>query len=113
MSALYKMLYTGIESGGAGVVYIGNGNVLGIDTGDFRYHGTYTENAGRIRGTVTMTATTDGSRLVTGDTLNAGQTLPFNIDWPEAFSDGTQQPIFIGGRRINVTIEKLGDIPLA
>lgn len=50
------MRYIGEGSVGTGVLYIDKGVVVGVDTGDIRYHGTYIENAGRLRLQVTMTA---------------------------------------------------------
>ena len=57
MRALYVMNYLGSTGIGAGVLYIGNGQILGTDVGLSRYEGTYVEDGGRIRGTATITAT--------------------------------------------------------
>lgn len=111
MSALYVMRYMGESSVGAGALYIGKSVILGVDTGDIRYNGTYTENAGRLRLQVTMTASANGSTLVTGDTLSAGQSLQIAADWPEDFANGAAQQILVGGRQVQVTFEKIGDIP--
>ena len=111
MSALYVMRYMGEFATGAGALYIGKGVVVGVDTGNIRYRGTYTQSEGRLRAEVTMTAAAGGSTLVTGATLAAGQPLQITADWPEDFANGTAQQISVGGRQIPVMFEKVGDIP--
>ena len=111
MSALYVMRYLGESDTGAGALYIGKGIVVGVDTGNMRYRGTYTQSEGRLRADVTMTAATGGSTLVTGSPLAAGQSLQITADWPEDFANGTARQILIGGRQVSVMFEKVGDIP--
>ena len=111
MSALYVMRYMGQSDTGAGALYIGKGIVVGVDAGNIRYRGTYTQSEGRLRADVTMTAATGGSTLVTGDSLAAGQSLQITADWPEDFADGTDQKISIAGRQVSVVFEKVDDIP--
>ena len=111
MSALYVMRYVGESSTGAGALHIGKGVVVGVDTGNIRYRGTYTQSAGRLRADVAMTAAAGGSTLVTGAPLAVGQSLQITADWPEDFANGTTQQISVGGRQVSVMFEKVGDIP--
>jgi hypothetical protein len=109
MSAFYAMNYVGQTGTGGGAVYVGNGKIVGIDVGNLRYNGTYTEAGGRMKGTVALTAPTGGT-LVTGATLPAGSRLNLTLDWPTHFSDGKLQIVTIEGRQVHVTFEKVGDI---
>ena len=72
--ALYTMNFSGQRGRGGGVVYVGNGKIVGIDVGNFRYHGSYVEQGGRLKGTLGLTAPTAGE-LVTGVQLSAGTRL--------------------------------------
>jgi hypothetical protein len=109
MSALYAMNYVGATGTGGGAVYVGNGKILGIDVGNLRYNGTYTEQGGRLKGTVALMAPTGGT-LVTGAQLPAGSRLGLTLDWPTNFADGKPQVVTIEGRQAHVTFEKIGDI---
>ncbi len=111
MSSLYIMRYLGQTGLGVGTMYVGKGMILGADTGNGRYSGTYTESNGRLQGTVTLSATGDGAELVTGQRLPAGQSIPLQIDWPTNFADGNAQTVSVAGHPVQVTFEKLGDIP--
>jgi hypothetical protein len=109
MSALYAMNYVGQTGTGGGAVYVGNGKIVGIDVGNLRYNGAYTEQSGRLKGTIAMTAPTGGV-LVTGAQLPAGSRLGLTLDWPANFWDGKAHPVMIEGREVHVTFEKIGDI---
>jgi hypothetical protein len=109
MSALYAMNYVGRTGTGGGAVYVGNGKIVGIDVGNLRYNGTYTEQNGRLKGTVALTAPTGGT-LVTGAALPAGSRLGLTLDWPVNFADGKPQAVTIEGNQVHVTFEKIGDI---
>ena len=106
--ALYAMYYVGQTGTGSGAVYVGNGKIVGIDVGNLRFHGTYVEQGGRLKGTVTMSAPTGGT-LVTGAQLPAGTQLKLTLDWPSNFANGTPQAISIEGRPVHLTLEKIGD----
>jgi hypothetical protein len=107
--ALYVMNYVGQTGTGGGAVYVGNGKIVGVDVGNLRYHGSYSEQGGRLKGTVALTAPTGGT-LVTGAQLPAGSRLSLTLDWPANFADGKPQPVTIEGRSVHVTLEKVGDI---
>ena len=111
MSALYSMQYVGHEGLGAGALYIGRGVVVGIDTGNVRYSGKYTEVNGGINAEVMMKAPATGATLVTGKVLVSGQPLLLKADWPKNFADGVPQTILVGGHQVQVRLEKIGDIP--
>jgi hypothetical protein len=78
MSALYQMRYQGVAGFGGGVVYIGRGKVLGMDVTEARYDGSYVDQAGRVRGTVTLTSA--GGALVTGQPIPAGTQVQIVMD---------------------------------
>ena len=111
MSALYAMRYLGQSGIGMGVIYIGKGVIVGVDVTNGRYSGTYTEEGGRIKTTATLSAPPGGAILVTGDRLPPGQSIPLTADWPANFADGSAQEITIMGRSVQVTFEKIGDVP--
>ena len=110
MSSLYIMRYLGSTGIGAGVLYIGKGQILGTDVGAFRYQGTYSVDGGRLRATATLTASTEAT-LVTGTEMRKGQSLNISADWPDNFADGSPQTANIGGMLVQVTFEKIGNIP--
>ena len=110
MSALYKMKYAGSVDNGAGAIFIGNGQILGIDIGDLRYRGKYREEGSKMRLEGQLTAPKQGGRLVTGDFLPPGEALPIYAEWPvDAMPDEIRYAT-VGGRQIAVTFEKIGDI---
>lgn len=111
MSALYAMRYVGQSGLGVGAIYIGKGSIVGVDAANIRFSGTYTEDGGRIKASLQMTAPAGGSPLVTGGTLAEGQSVPLTADWPANFADGSSQAISVMGRQVQVSFEKIGDIP--
>jgi len=111
MSALYAMRYAGQADVGAGVLFIGKGVIVGADIGNLRYKGTYVESGGRIKGTAAMSAPPQGGRLVTGVAMSAGSTIQVTVDWPSDFANGQAQQIMVAGRPVQVTFEKIGDVP--
>jgi len=104
------MRYLGQSGLGFGSVYIGKGKVLGVDVQNGRYEGNYVNQAGRIRGTVTLSAA-QSLQLVTGATIPAGHKISMSIDWPENFANGQPQQLNVSGAAVSVTFEKVGDIP--
>jgi hypothetical protein len=84
MSALYAMNYVGQTGTGGGAVYVGNGKIVGIDVGNLRYNGSYTEQGDRLSGTVSLYAPTGGI-LVTGAEVPAGSKLTLTLDWSANF----------------------------
>jgi hypothetical protein len=109
-AGFYVIHYEAIDTGGLGA-YIGNGIITGVDVADIRYNGSYTEaQDGSLQGNVKLTARTT-TQLVTGATLQAGQSLdvPFHI--PSTFSDGRPVQFNIAGNPVRATFEKLRDLP--
>ena len=111
MSALYTMRYLGQSGVGMGAIYIGRGIIVGVDVTNGRYSGTYREESGRLKGTAKLFAPPGGAILVTGDQLPEGHEIPLQVDWPINFADGSAQTIMVQGRLVQVTFEKIGDIP--
>src|SRR5262249_30455077 len=108
MSALYTMQYQGVAGFGGGVVYIGRGKILGMDMTQAHYEGSYTNEDGRIRGTVTITA---AGVLGTGQPVPPGSQGQARFDWPWNFDDGQYLPVAVGGKPVQVVFRKIGDVP--
>lgn len=111
MSALYVMRFAGQADAGAGAMVIAKGVFLGVDAGNVRYHGTYTETDGRLKASGQLTAGQGGATLVTGQHLPEGQSIAITADFPTDFANGAVQSIDVMGRPVRVTFEKIGDIP--
>lgn len=110
MSALYAMHYLGGTGVGIGTMYVGRGVFVGADAGGGRYHGTYTEQAGRFKGTGTLSMVENGV-LVTGVSVPAGTKIPLTMDWLADFANGKPQKITVTGGEVQVTFNKVGDVP--
>jgi hypothetical protein len=107
--ALYLMKFVGVADFGGGILFIGNGKIVGMDIANLRFKGTYSENNGRFVSSVTMKAPT-GATLVTGQELPAGASLKLTTDWPMDFANGQQHPLLVEGLPVQVTFEKIDDI---
>ena len=93
-----------------GAVYVGKGTIVGIDTTNSRYSGTYTDGGGRMKGTITLSAPQGGATLVTGAKVQGGTTIQMTMDWPSNFA-GQPQQIMVAGQPVNVAFERIGAIP--
>jgi hypothetical protein len=112
MSAFYVMKYLGQEGQGGGAIFIGKGIVVGVDVLGGRYDGNYTEAGGRMKGKVKMTAPPGGAHLVTGQTVPGGASFDLAFDFAQDFANGRPQSLAgVGGRPVQVTFEKLRDLP--
>jgi hypothetical protein len=109
MSALYRMCFGGVANQGGGCIYVGNGKIFGADGGGVLYRGSYTERAGEMHVSVTLSAVADAVKLVTGYRLAKGENLPLSAKWPCDFANGVQQ-IQVGGKTVDICFEKIGDI---
>jgi hypothetical protein len=106
------MRYAGAAGQGGGALYIGKGIVAGVDVVGGIYDGSYSERNGHLRGTVKLTAPTAGAHLVTGQSVPGGQSFELRFDLPPDFANGRPQTIVgVGGRPVQVTFEKLKDLP--
>jgi hypothetical protein len=112
MSALYAMRYSGQHgsSTGGGTMFVGKGVLLGLDVGGGRYKGTYTEQGGRLQARAVMSLPA-GATLVTGQAVATATDIPLTADWPANFWDGKPQKIIVAGQPVEVTFEKIGDVP--
>ncbi|WBQ12449.1 hypothetical protein L2D00_11400 [Hyphomonadaceae bacterium BL14] len=109
MSALYTITYEGLPASvGWGSLYIGHGSILGADAGGGRYQGTYQEAAGRLKGTVLLTAA-PGTPLVTGQPVTGP--IELSIDWPDTFTQQVQT-VMVQGHPVRVALERVGNIPV-
>lgn len=107
---LYLMKYhSGVNIGG-GAMYIGHGIVSGVDIGEMRYSGNYTVDGEFVIVSAKMTATI-GVELVTGASLPAGTTLDVSAQWPLTFADGKPVAINVMGFPVQVSFEKVSDLP--
>ena len=111
MSALYVMKFGGRTGDGGGVLYIGNGRILGADVSLCRYNGIYEEKNGVFSVEATITAPPEGAYLVTGITIPSNISLPITAELPMAFDTGDLHVVSVGGLMVQVSFEKLGDVP--
>ncbi len=109
MSALYAMKYTGSTGMGDGCLYVGEGKITGMDFNGGRYHGAYIEQEDHIEASVKLTMAIDGL-LVTGQRAPKGTELALAVTWPRDFANGEPLPIQVGGGRVKVIFEKIGEI---
>jgi hypothetical protein len=109
MSALYQMRYQGVSGTGHGAVYIGKGKVVGVDLTGAKYLGSYTNQGANLSGTVTLTSA--GGALVTGQPTPPGTQVPITFSLPANFGAGQVQTVTVGGQPVQVAFEKVGDIP--
>ena len=91
-------------------MYIGRGIVLGLDTGEGLARGTYREEGGRLKGSMTLTVR-DDNVSPNGKVLKAGESTEIEIDLPPDFADGRTLQETIMGDTFDVVYTKLGDIP--
>jgi hypothetical protein len=112
MSALLVMKYIGQSGVGGGAVFFGKGVVAGVDVLGGKYDGSYVEADGRVKGAVRMTAPPEGANLVTGQAVPGNATFDLNFDFPADFANGKPQTMTgVGGRPIQVSFEKVRDLP--
>jgi hypothetical protein len=112
MSAFYVMRYVGAAGQGGGAMFIGKGILAGVDVMGGKYEGKYTEKSGRLKGTVKLTAPKPGIDLVTGQTVSGGESFNLQFELPSNFANGQPQTIVgVGGRPVQVTFEKIVDLP--
>jgi hypothetical protein len=109
MSALYQIRCEGIVGAGHAALYIGKGRVIGIDITGARYDGSYTEQGGVLSGSVTLTSV--GGELVMGQRVPYGIRVPITFKLPSNFADGEYRTISMAGKPLQVSFQKIGDIP--
>jgi hypothetical protein len=109
MSALYQMRYQGVAGVGHGAIYIGKGIVAGVDLTGARYSGSYVSQGSSLNGTVTLTSA--GGALVTGQTVPPGTKVVITFSLPTNFANGQFQTVTVGGRPAQVAFDKIADIP--
>ena len=109
MSALYQMRYQGVAGAGHGAIYIGKGQVAGVDITGARYTGSYTDNGVSLNGNVTLTSA--GAELVTGLRMVPGSKLAITFNFPANFGNGQFQTVMVGGASVQVAFDKIADIP--
>jgi hypothetical protein len=112
MSAFYVMRYVGAAGQGGGAMFIGKGILAGVDVMGGKYEGRYIERGGRLKGTVKLTSPQPGLHLVTGQTVPGGQSFNLQFELPSNFANGQPQTIIgVGGQPVQVTFEKIADLP--
>jgi hypothetical protein len=74
-----------------------------------RYNGAYVEREDQIQANVKLTMVIDGL-LVTGQRAPKGTELALAVTWPKDFANGQQLPVQVGGGRVKVVLEKIGEI---
>jgi hypothetical protein len=109
MNALYQMRYHGVAGAGHGAIYIGKGQVAGVDITGARYIGSYSDNGTSLDGTVTLTSS--GAELVTGLRMAPGSKIPITFNFPANFGNGQFQTVTVGNASVQVAFDKIADIP--
>lgn len=109
MSALFEVHYHGIAGAGGAAIYIGKGQILGVGIEGAHYHGTYSEEAGRLSGHATLTSA--GVPLVTGQAVRSGEKVSIAFSLPADTGGGTPVQITVGGKPVMASFTKVGDIP--
>ena len=84
--------------------------MVGTDIAKSRYRGSYIVEGSRVKVEASLTATQTTSWLVTGATVQAGQSARITADWPMNFGSGEPQQATVGGQPVTVRLEKVGDI---
>jgi hypothetical protein len=84
--------------------------MVGRDSGDGRYHGTYTQGRDLLRVNVTLSAS-QGAMLATGQPMASGSSLLITADLPSNFANGQAQQIMVAGQPLQVSFEKVGEVP--
>ena len=110
MRALYRLTYTGSHDEGFAVVYIGQGLILGMDVTGSRLRGTYSEENGRLRGSMTLTGDEEGL-TAGGQMMQAGQSAEMDIDWDADFAAAGPQQVILLGDPLQIEFQKIGDVP--
>lgn len=105
----YAIRFVGHLGMGLGGICLHKGRIIGIDSNDARYHGSFKESRGRIKGTFTLTIP-DGGTLITGLRLPAGMPLEVTLDWPSDFAGGVPQSVLVGENPVAVVLEKIGEL---
>ena len=110
MRALYQIAYRGgtYPGEGVGALYIGAGQVLGIDVTGARFRGSYVERDGHLIGQFIMTSA--GGTLVTGAPFPLGEEVVVSFDLQPGFDSGDIVVIRVGDRSVQVVFDKIGDI---
>jgi len=108
MSALYQMRYQGVAGTGHGSVYIGKGQIVGVDMTGARYIGTYASEGSALVGAATLTSA--GGTLVTGQPVPPGTKVAITFSLPPSYGNGQFQTIGVAGRPVQVAFDKIGDI---
>jgi hypothetical protein len=110
MRAIYRMNYLGAVGIGGGVMYVGDGVLAGADFGGGSYRGAYAEASGQMNIEAVMSLPA-GTSLVTGASFNQPTDLPLKASWPLDFGNGQALTILVAGRPVQVTFEKVSDLP--
>ena len=105
MKPNYTIRYHGISGEGHGSFYIGDGRVEGTDVGNSTYQGSYEEKEGRLVGTVTLTSS--GNPLVTGQTPPRGAKIPISFSLAPDFGNGQTSTLSVAGAKVQVSFYKI------
>jgi hypothetical protein len=108
-AGVYLMTFVGATSSGGGCLYIGNGKIVGADTGGARYHGVYTEHNGSLQAKVKLSMAIDGV-LVNGVAVPKGTVLDVSANLSANFANGQPQQIQVAGGPVSAIFEKIGDV---
>src|SRR5258708_36420808 len=109
-AGVYVMTFVGSTgSSGGGCLYIGNGKIVGADTGGARYNGTYTEQNGTLQAKVKLSMAVDGV-LVNGVAAPEGRVLRVQPQMAANVAKGQPPQNQVAGGPAPATLQKIGDL---
>lgn len=110
MGGFYRIDYQGTGGTGAGAFALANNKVAGLDVGGGVYHGTYTEEGGRYKGTATLSFASGGD-LVTGMKVPPGTEIPIPFEFPAGNSSESHPiSVSVAGHRVEVRLTRIADL---
>ena len=110
--ALYVAYFTGVAGQSIGLLYIGDGMLVGVDVATMQYEGCYqTKRDGSLEGVVEYVLPA-GAALITGAPAGIAPTrVSVQLTLPADFADGRVITIETPLGPVNAKFEKVKDIP--
>lgn len=108
MSGLFRIDYQGASGAGAGAMALANGKVAGLDVGGGVYRGTYSAEAGRLKGTAVLYFEA-GGQLVTGAQVPPGTQIPIPFDIADNGQNHTIS-VSVAGQAVTVRLTKVAEL---
>ena len=81
-----------------------------MDVAGSRVHGPYTEQDGRLKGSMTLMGDEAGV-TAGGQIMQAGESAEMEIDWSADLKATGPQPVMLLGDPLQIVFQKIGYIP--